>query len=108
MTKAVHLEHIVTVDLPVEVREAHRAYAERHTRGDESVAFRAMVDAVDLDMPIPAAVSIADAEMSRLVVKVNDAQLAKIDELTRRWSGDVRMDALRRLVAHFTMEGRGS
>ena len=108
MAKAVHLEHVVTVDLPVEVREAHRAYAEQHTRGDESVAFRAMVDAVDLDMPIPAAVSIADAEMSRLVVKVNDEQLAKIDEMTRRWSGDVRMDALRRLVAHFTMEGRGS
>ena len=102
MAKAVHLDHVVTVDLPVEVREVHRAYAERHTRGDESVAFRAMVDAVDLDMPIPAAVSIADAEMSRLVVKVNDEQLAKIDEMTRRWSGDVRMDALRRLVAFMT------
>ena len=108
MAKAVHLEHTVTADLTAEGREANRAYAARHTRGDESVAFRAMVDAVDLDMPIPEAVSISGKEMSRLVVKVNDEQLAKIDEMTRRWSGDVRMDALRRLVAHFTMEGRGS
>ena len=108
MAKAVHLEHIVTVDLPVEVREAHRAYAAQHTRGDQSVAFREMVDAVDLDMPIPAAVSIAGKEISRMAVRVNDDQLAKIDELTRRWSGDVRMDALRRLVAHFTEANNAS